>query len=115
MCINSRRYVSCGECYVVSNECDEPTSCLVQHIGAHCCEVIYFGCYGSRGELGFLNCDDICMCVVNKQFELLEFVFDSVYVDLQFNEISLTFIAGYVCLCGVCSPVVVLGLSVRLT
>ena len=26
------------------------------------------------GELGFLNCDDICMCVVNKQFELLEFV-----------------------------------------
>ena len=28
-----------------------------------------------RGELGFLNCDDICMCVVNKQFELLEFVF----------------------------------------
>ena len=25
-----------------------------------------------RSELGFLNCDDICMCVVNKQFELLE-------------------------------------------
>ena len=25
-------------------------------------------------ELGFLNSDDICMCVVNKQFELLEFV-----------------------------------------
>ena len=23
-------------------------------------------------ELGFLNCDDICMCAVNKQFELLE-------------------------------------------
>ena len=39
------------------------------------------------GELGFLNCDDICMCVVNKQFELLEFVFDSVYVDLQYDEI----------------------------
>ena len=29
------------------------------------------------GKLGFLNCDDIGMCVVNKQFELLEFVFDS--------------------------------------
>ena len=29
----------------------------------------------------WLNCDDICMFVVNKQFELLEFVFDSVYVD----------------------------------
>ena len=25
------------------------------------------------GYLGFLNCDAICMCVVNKQFELLEF------------------------------------------
>ena len=32
----------------------------------------------------FLNCDDICMCVVNKQLEHLEFVFDSVYVDLHF-------------------------------
>ena len=40
------------------------------------------------GELGFLNCDDICMCVVNNQFELLEF--DSVYVDMQYNEISFT-------------------------
>ena len=33
------------------------------------------------------------MCVVNKQFELLEFVFDSVYVDLQYDEIYLTFTA----------------------
>ena len=40
--INGRRYVCCGECYVVSNECDEPTSCLVQPIVAHCCEVMYF-------------------------------------------------------------------------
>ena len=30
VCINGRRYVCCGECYVVSDECDEPTSCLVQ-------------------------------------------------------------------------------------
>ena len=67
-----------------------------------------------RGELGFLDYDDICMCVVNKHFELLEFVFNSVYVDLMYNEISLTFTAGSVCLCGVCSHVVVLGLSVRL-
>ena len=66
--------------------------CLV----AHCCEVIYFCCFGFRGELTFLNCNDICMCVVNKQFELLEFVFDSVYVDLQYDEISLTFTTGYV-------------------
>ena len=26
------------------------------------------------GEFGFLNCDDICMRVVNMQFELLEFL-----------------------------------------
>ena len=56
---------------------------------------MYFWCFGFRGELGFLNCDDVCMCVVNKQFELLEFV--------------------SVCLCGVSSPVVVLGLFVRLS
>ena len=54
------------ECDVVSNECNEPTSCRVQPIGAHCCEVMYFGCFGIRCELGFLNCDDVCMCVVNK-------------------------------------------------
>ena len=51
VCITGRRYVCCGECYVVSDECDEPTSCLVQPIGAHCC-------------------DDICICGVNKQFFL---------------------------------------------
>ena len=55
------------------------------------------------------------MCVVDIQFELLEFVFDSVYVDLQYNEISLTFTARSVSLCGVCSHVVVFGLSVRLS
>ena len=82
VCINSRRYVCCSECDVVSNECNEPTSCLVQPIGAHRCEVMYFWCLGFRGELCFLNCDDVCMCVVNKQFELLEFVSESVYVDL---------------------------------
>ena len=70
---------------------------------------MYFGCFDFRGELGFLNCDDVCMCVVNKQFELLEFVFEPVYADLQYDEILLTFTAWSVCLCGVCSPVVVLG------
>ena len=49
------------------------------------------------------NCDDICMCVMNKQFELLQFVFDSVYIELQYDEISLTFTAGSVSLCCVCS------------
>ena len=51
----------------------------------------------------------ISACVVNKPFELLEFVFESVYVDLQYDKISLTFTSGSVCLC------VVLGLSVRLS
>ena len=101
VCINSRMYVCCSECDVVSNECNEPISCIVQPIGAHCREVMYFGCFGFRGELGFLNCDDVCMCVVNKQFELLEFVSESVYVDLQYDVISLTFTAWPVCLCGV--------------
>ena len=49
VCINGR--ICCGECYVVSDECDEPTSCLV----AHCCEVMYIWCFDFRGELGFLN------------------------------------------------------------
>ena len=43
MCINGRRYDCCGECYVVSDECEEPTSFLVQPIGAHCRKVMYFG------------------------------------------------------------------------
>ena len=68
-----------------------------------------------RGELGFLDCDYVYMCDVNKQCEHLEFVSESVYVDLQYDKISLTFPAGSVCFCGVCSPVVVFGLSVRLS
>ena len=63
-----------------------------------------------RGELGFLNCDFICMCVVNKQFELLEFLFDSLYVVLQYDEISFTFTAGCACVVSV-----VIDLSVRLS
>ena len=27
VCIDGRRYVCCSECNVVSNECNEPTSC----------------------------------------------------------------------------------------
>ena len=83
------------------NECNGPTSRLVQPIGRHGGKVMYFECVCSRGELDFLNCDDVCMCVVNKQFELLEIVFDSVYVDLQYNEISLTFTC-WVCVLLLC-------------
>ena len=52
---------------------------------------------------------------MNKQFELLEFVFHSVYVDLQYDEISLTFTAGSTSLCCICSHVSVFGLYVRLS
>ena len=40
------------------------------------------------------------MCVVNKQFVVLEFVFHSIYVDQQYDEISPTFTAGsMMCAC----------------
>ena len=61
----------------------------MQPIGTHGGEVMYSGCGCFRGYLSFLKCDDICMCVVNKQFELLESVIDSVYVDQQYDDISL--------------------------
>ena len=82
-------------------------------IGAHVGKVRFFGSFCFRGELGFLNSDAICMCVVNKQFELLELVLDSIYADLQYDEIFLSLLL--LGLCGVCSYVVVLGLSVRLS
>ena len=93
MCVYGRKYVCCDECYVVSYECDEPISFLVQPIVAHCCEVMYFRCFEFRGELGFLNCNDVCMCVVNNQFELLEFVSESVYVDLQYECYMMRFLS----------------------
>ena len=104
VCINGRRYVCCSKCNGVSNECNEPTSCLVQPIGMHGREVMYFWCVCFRGELCFLNYYDIWM-----------FVFDFVYVNLQYDEISLTFTAGSVSLCCVCSHVVVSVLSVSLS
>ena len=45
------RYVCCSECNVVSNECNEPTSCRVQPIGMHGGEVMYLGCVSSRVRL----------------------------------------------------------------
>ena len=87
-CVNGRRYICCSECNDVSNDCNDTTPCLVRLIGTHSGEVMYIRCVCFGGELGFMNCDNICKCVVNKQFELLEFVFDSVYVDLQYNDFS---------------------------
>ena len=59
VCINVRWCVCCSECYVVSTERDEPSSCLVRPIGAHGGEVMYIGSFCFRGELGFINYDDI--------------------------------------------------------
>ena len=60
-------------------------------ISAHGGVVMYFESFCFRSELGFLNCNDICMCVVSKQFVPLEFAFNSVYVDLKYNEIYTNF------------------------
>ena len=40
------------------------------------------------------------MCVLNKQFEPLQFVFDSVYVDLQYDEFFSLLLLG-LCVCVV--------------
>ena len=45
VCINGRRYVCCSKCNGISNECKEPTSCLVQPIGMHGGEVMYFSVF----------------------------------------------------------------------
>ena len=41
VCINGRRYVSCSECNVVSNECNEPTPCPVQPISSMSWQVLW--------------------------------------------------------------------------
>ena len=106
VCINSRRYVCCTEYPVVSNDCNEPTSCLVQPIDSHCCEVMYFGCFDLRSELGFLNCDDVCMCVVSKQFELLLF-----FIPFMLTCSMMRFLSLY---CWVCVLVLCLWSCGRL-
>ena len=95
VCTNSRRYVCCSESYVVSNECGERTPALCNLsdcVDAHGGEVMYFWCFCFRGELGFLDCDNICMCVVNKHFEPVELIFNSVYVDLKYYEWTFSYL-----------------------
>ena len=84
----------------MSNECDESIPYHMRPISAYGGEYMYFGSFCFRGGLGFRNCDDICKFVVIKQFELLQFVFNSIYVDLNYNEIFLTFTDVCVCLCS---------------
>ena len=51
VCINGRRFVCYSKCNVVSDKCNESTSCLVQPIGTHGGEVMYFGCVYFRVSL----------------------------------------------------------------
>ena len=67
------------------------------------CMLVLWGFFLFRGELGFLNCDDVCMRVFDESFELLEFVVHAVYVDLQNDQIFLVITARSVNACGVCS------------
>ena len=71
--------LSCGECDVIS---------------------LYFMCCSVNVSVCLVCCvfgSDIYMCIMNRQFELFEFVFNYISVDLPYNEISLTFTAGSVC------------------
>ena len=43
MCIRGLMCFCCSECNVVSDECNEPTSCLVQPIGTHGGELMHIG------------------------------------------------------------------------
>ena len=82
------------------------------------------GCGVSRRYIDVCYCD--MFSVVNVYLDHLKFYVVCINsrryvccsecdVVLQYDEISLTFTAGPVCLCGVSSPVVVLGLFVRLS
>ena len=51
VCINGRMYVCCPECNVISDECNDPTPCLVQSIDTHGGDVMYFECVCFRGGL----------------------------------------------------------------
>ena len=99
MCIYGRRYVCCGECNVDSIECDEPTPALCNLSVRTVVNLCTLGVLALGGGLGFLNCDDICMCVVNKQFELLEFVFIPFLLTCSMMRFLSVLLLG---LCGVC-------------
>ena len=48
------------------------------------------------------------MCVVKKQFELLEFVLNSVCVDLKYNEYTISLLLLGRCACVECVHYVVM-------
>ena len=60
------------------------------------------------------NLSNLLVCTLVK-LSTLGILHNSVYVDMKYNEIALTFTAGSDCVCGMCSNVVVLVLSVMLS
>ena len=114
--------MSCPQCPVVQ---------CVRHRGDYVCSSVVFGTMvgmlvfsvmwselrmpSAFNRLLWSSVYEFQRVECNKQFEFLEFVFDSVYVDLQYYEIAVTFTAVSVCLCCVCTHVVVFGLFVRLS
>ena len=70
----------------------------MQPIGAHGGEVMYFWSVCFKGELGFMNCDYIYMCVVNKQFELIEFVLNPFICLLLDRCVYVMYVVVWSCL-----------------
>ena len=71
-----------------------PTSCIVQPIGTHGGEVMYFGCVSFRGELGFMNFDDICLSVVKSSLSssslfLIPFMLTCSMMSIAFDTFNI--------------------------
>ena len=73
-------------------------SCVMSPpIGTHGGKVMYFRCVCFKGEIGFMNCDDICMCVVNKQIEPLEFFIRFMFTCSMMRFLSLLLLGMFLC------------------
>ena len=70
------------------------------NIGAHGGKVMYFENFCFLGEFGLPNCNDICMCVVNNQFELLEFILIPFMLTCSMMRCLSLLLLG-LCACGV--------------
>ena len=95
---------------VVNMYLDHLKSCVVEGISvvvnvqpnsAHGGKSMYFWSFCLRGELGFLNCNNICMCVVKKQFELHEFVLILFLLTCSIMRLILLLLLG-LCACVWC-------------
>ena len=73
VCIDGGRYVCCSECNVVSNECNEPTSCLVQSMGTHGVE--YIRLYSDPTFLTFFGLILLFLLFLQKSYFILLFCF----------------------------------------